>query len=57
MSSRKDGSTVKRIIATLVLGMMLVTVVGCGGSTTPAKPGGTTTPPAGDKSKETKPPT
>jgi hypothetical protein len=48
MSSRKDGSTVRKLIAAMVLGAFLVTVgIGCGG-TTP-----TTKPPAGtDKDKD-----
>jgi hypothetical protein len=47
--------TVKRIIAALVLGAMLVTVgIGCGGPSTPAKPA--TTPEKKEPDK-TKPPT
>ncbi|HLJ91570.1 MAG TPA: hypothetical protein VKU02_00120 [Gemmataceae bacterium] len=39
MSSRKDGLTVKKMIAAMVLGAFLVAVgVGCGGPTSPAKP-------------------
>jgi len=51
MSSRKDGSTVKQLIAVLVLGAFLVTVsIGCGGSTP------TTKPPASTDKKDDKTP-
>jgi len=39
MSSRKDGSKVRKLIAAMVLGAFLVAVSGCGGTTpSPAKP-------------------
>jgi hypothetical protein len=54
ISSRKDGSTVKRLIGALILSAMLVTIgIGCGGQTTSAKPATPSAPKEKEKDKPT----